>query len=148
MPHPGVISPYSDHRFYRYAYRQRIRTLRHWPLAWQQRANGWGFKCNNRLELLYGWPAQGGWTNSKPQTCVQPTWGHQRAKMAGPPKIIGKPPQTVGPLAAVTADIEAQVYWNLGVFFLSWNWDRETTKPSKAKLISLGLDDVAKDLWP
>ena len=60
------------------------------------------------------------------------------------PRIIGKPPQTVGPLAAVTADIEAQVYWNLGVL----DWDRETTKPSKAKLISLGLDDVAKDLWP
>ena len=28
------------------------------------------------------------------------------------------------------------------------DWDRVTTKPSKAKLLSLGLDDIAKDLWP
>ena len=60
------------------------------------------------------------------------------------PRIVGKPPQTVGPLAGVTADIEAQVYWCLGAL----DWDRVTTKPSKAKLLSLGLDDVAKDLWP
>jgi aldehyde:ferredoxin oxidoreductase len=60
------------------------------------------------------------------------------------PRIIGKPPQTDGPLAGVTADIEAQVYWCLGAL----DWDRVSTKPSKAKLLSLGLDDVAKDLWP
>jgi aldehyde:ferredoxin oxidoreductase len=59
------------------------------------------------------------------------------------PRIIGKPPQTSGPLAGVTADIEAQAYWCLGAL----DWDRMTTKPSKAKLLSLGLDDVAKDLW-
>ena len=62
-----------------------------------------------------------------------------------PPRVVGKPPQAVGPLAGVTADIEAQVYWGLGYL----DWDRFTTKPSKAKLLSLGgLDDVAKDLWP
>ena len=60
------------------------------------------------------------------------------------PRIVGKPPQTVGPLTGVTADIEAQVYWGLGAL----DWDRVTTKPSKAKLLALGLDDVAKDLWP
>ena len=60
------------------------------------------------------------------------------------PRIVGKPPQTEGPLAGVTADIEAQAYWGLG----SLDWDRVTTKPSKTKLLSLGLDDVAKDLWP
>ena len=60
------------------------------------------------------------------------------------PRIVGKPPQTAGPLASVTADIESQVYWCLGA--LDWDW--MTTKPSKAKLLSLGLDDVAKDLWP
>ena len=60
------------------------------------------------------------------------------------PRIVGNPPQTVGPLAGVTADIEAQVYWCLGAL----DWDRVSTKPSKAKLLSLGLDDVAKDLWP
>ena len=59
------------------------------------------------------------------------------------PRIVGKPPQATGPLAGVTADIEAQVFWNLGAL----DWDRLTTKPSKEKLLSLGLDDVAKDLW-
>jgi hypothetical protein len=58
--------------------------------------------------------------------------------------LVGKPPQTTGPLAGVTADIEAQVNWGLGYL----DWDRSTAKPSKAKLLSLGLDDVAKDLYP
>jgi len=60
------------------------------------------------------------------------------------PRIIGKPPQEEGPLANVTADIEAQNYWNLGAL----DWDRVTTKPSKKKLEELGLEDVAKELWP
>jgi aldehyde:ferredoxin oxidoreductase len=60
------------------------------------------------------------------------------------PRIIGRPPQKEGPLAGVSADIEAQVYWNLGAL----DWDRVTTKPSKKKLLELGLDDVAHDLWP
>jgi aldehyde:ferredoxin oxidoreductase len=59
------------------------------------------------------------------------------------PRIVGKPPQETGPLAGVTADIEAQVYWNMGQL----DWDRLTSKPSKEKLLSLGLEDVAKDLW-
>jgi aldehyde:ferredoxin oxidoreductase len=61
------------------------------------------------------------------------------------PRIIGKPPQTTGPLAGASADMDAQIYYGLGTM----DWDRFTTKPSKAKLLSLGgLDDVAKDLWP
>jgi len=59
------------------------------------------------------------------------------------PRIVGKPPHTTGPLAGVTADIEAQVLWCLGAL----DWDRVTTIPSRAKLLSLGLDDVANDLW-
>jgi aldehyde:ferredoxin oxidoreductase len=61
-----------------------------------------------------------------------------------PPRVLGKPPQTAGPLAGVTVDWDAQVYWSLGAL----DWDRHTSKPSKAKLLSLGLDDVAKDLYP
>ncbi|MBI2851654.1 MAG: aldehyde ferredoxin oxidoreductase family protein [Chloroflexi bacterium] len=60
------------------------------------------------------------------------------------PRIVGKPPQTEGPLKGITADIEAQAYWNLGAL----DWDRVTTRPSKKKLLELGLEDVAKDLWP
>lgn len=58
------------------------------------------------------------------------------------PRIIGKTPFESGPLAGVTADIEAQVYWNLGAL----DWDRLTTKPSQKKLLYLGLNDVVKDL--
>ena len=70
--------------------------------------------------------------------------GINELKWAVHPRIVGRPPQTAGPLAGVSTDIEAQVYWNLGAL----DWDYVTTKPSKAKLLSLGLDDVAKDLWP
>ncbi|MFC2015250.1 aldehyde ferredoxin oxidoreductase family protein [Chloroflexota bacterium] len=60
------------------------------------------------------------------------------------PRIIGDPPQADGPLAGVRADIEAQNYWSLGAL----DWDRVTTKPSKNKLVELGLDEVAEELWP
>jgi aldehyde:ferredoxin oxidoreductase len=59
-------------------------------------------------------------------------------------RIIGRPPQKEGPLAGSTADIEAQVYWGLGAL----DWSRATAKPSQKKLLELGLDDVAKELWP
>jgi aldehyde:ferredoxin oxidoreductase len=58
-------------------------------------------------------------------------------------RIIGSPPLEAGPHANVTVDIKAEVYWNLGAL----DWDRTTIKPSKKKLLELGLDDVAKDLW-
>jgi len=60
------------------------------------------------------------------------------------PRIIGRPPQKEGPLAGVSTDMEAQAYWNLGAL----DWDRVTTKPSKSKLLELGLNDVAEELWP
>jgi aldehyde:ferredoxin oxidoreductase len=60
------------------------------------------------------------------------------------PRIIGRPPLKDGPLAGVTASIEAQVYWGLG----SLDWNRVTTVPSKKKLLELGLDDVAEEFWP
>jgi aldehyde:ferredoxin oxidoreductase len=60
------------------------------------------------------------------------------------PRIIGEPPQKEGPLAGLRADIEAQAYWNLGAM----DWDRKTTKPSKAKLLKLGFVKEAEELWP
>jgi len=59
-------------------------------------------------------------------------------------RIIGKPPLEEGPLAGVTADLEAQVYWCLGAL----DWDRVTTKPSKMKLLELGMNEIAEELWP
>jgi hypothetical protein len=33
-------------------------------------------------------------------------------------------------------------------FVTAMDWDPVTAKPSKKKLLELGLDDVAKELWP
>jgi aldehyde:ferredoxin oxidoreductase len=60
------------------------------------------------------------------------------------PRIIGDPPQKEGPLAGVTADLEHQVYWCLGAL----DWNKNTAKPSKQKLIDLGMKDIAEELWP
>jgi len=60
------------------------------------------------------------------------------------PRIIGIPPQQEGPLRDVTLDIDEESWWNLGAL----DWDRVTTKPSKAKLLELGLGDIAEELYP
>ena len=59
-------------------------------------------------------------------------------------RIIGDPPQEDGPLAGVTADLEHQGYWCLGAL----DWDKDTAKPSRNKLLELGMDDIAEELWP
>ena len=33
-------------------------------------------------------------------------------------------------------------------YLTEMDWDLETGKPSKEKLLELGLEDVAKELWP
>ena len=59
-------------------------------------------------------------------------------------RIPGIPPQTEGPLAGVTRDMKAQAYWNLGAL----GWDRFNTRPGLERLMELGLEDVADDLYP
>jgi len=59
-------------------------------------------------------------------------------------RIIGRPPRKEGPLAGVTSDIETQINETLDAL----DWDRVTTKPSRKKLLELGLDDIAGELWP
>ena len=58
-------------------------------------------------------------------------------------RITGRPPFSEGPLAGVSVDLEAQNYWNLGAL----DWDRFTTKPSQKKLLDLGLNDIAEELY-
>lgn len=61
-----------------------------------------------------------------------------------PGRSIGEPPATRGPLANVTVDVKAlsdDYYEALG-------WDPGTGTPSKKRLLDLGLDDAAADLWP
>jgi len=62
-----------------------------------------------------------------------------------PDRVLGKPPLKSGPLAGVT--IEKQVNLQVEEYFKSMDWDLKTGKPLRKKLIELGLEDVARDLW-
>jgi len=63
-------------------------------------------------------------------------------KLSGRP--IGDPPLEEGPVANVMVDADTLH----AEYFRAMEWDTETGKPSKKKLEELGLDDVAKELWP
>ncbi len=60
------------------------------------------------------------------------------------PRIIGNPPLKEGPLAGVMANMEGLDSWSMGAL----DWEFLSAKPTKKKLLSLGLNDVAEDLWP
>jgi aldehyde:ferredoxin oxidoreductase len=61
-----------------------------------------------------------------------------------PGRILGKPPQKEGPLAGITVDADTLVK----EYLTAMDWDPKTAKPSKKKLMELGLEDVAQKLWP
>jgi aldehyde:ferredoxin oxidoreductase len=61
-----------------------------------------------------------------------------------PNRVTGRPPLEHGPLAGITIDVDTQTK----DFLKAHEWDINTAKPSKQKLLELGLDDVAKDLYP
>ncbi len=60
-----------------------------------------------------------------------------------PGRIMGNPPPETGPTAGVTVDEKAMD----GEFMMEMQWDPETSKPYKERLIELGLEDVAGELW-
>jgi aldehyde:ferredoxin oxidoreductase len=59
-------------------------------------------------------------------------------------RILGKPPQKVGPLAGVTVAADSLVK----EYLTAMDWDLETARPSDRKLKEVGLEDVACELWP
>ena len=61
-----------------------------------------------------------------------------------PGRVVGHPPKTEGPLTGMSIDVEGQ----LAAYIAQKGWDPATFKPTKEKLVELGLDDVAADLWP
>jgi aldehyde:ferredoxin oxidoreductase len=61
-----------------------------------------------------------------------------------PDRMLGIPPKKVGPRAGATID-EAELCKE---YYEAIGWDTKTGKPSKKALLELGLDDVAKVLWP
>jgi len=60
-----------------------------------------------------------------------------------PDRETGRPPLEKGPLAGVTVDVETQQR----DYLKAMDWDIKTAQPSRQKLVELGLDDVAKDLY-
>jgi aldehyde:ferredoxin oxidoreductase len=61
-----------------------------------------------------------------------------------PDRMRGVPPKTVGPRAGITFTHE-EIY---NEYLALMDWDPATGKPSKAKLLELGLDDIAQAIWP
>ena len=68
--------------------------------------------------------------------------GNNPAARTVPGRILGSPPQTAGPHEGVTVDLETMK----NDWFGEAGWDTKTSKPSRAKLESLGLKDVADAL--
>ncbi len=59
-----------------------------------------------------------------------------------PGRVVGLPPLRAGPTAGFTLDEQ-----NLDrAFLMEMNWDTQTTRPDKNKLMELGLQDVAEAL--
>ena len=61
-----------------------------------------------------------------------------------PDRVVGKPPLKEGPLAGVTIDEDTMIK----EYLTAMDWDLQTAKPSKRKLLELDLADVAQELWP
>jgi len=61
-----------------------------------------------------------------------------------PDRMMGIPPKKEGPRAGITLKKEEM----FNELFEAADWDIDTGKPSKKKLLELGLDDVAAVLYP
>ena len=56
-----------------------------------------------------------------------------------PKRVYGFPPAVKGPTQGVTVDIDSLVR----EYLEEMAWNKDTTKPSRSKLVELGLSDVA-----
>jgi aldehyde:ferredoxin oxidoreductase len=65
-------------------------------------------------------------------------------KFKVPDRVLGKPPLKEGPVAGVAVDEDTMIK----EYLTAMDWDLKTAKPSKKKLLELGLADVAQELWP
>jgi aldehyde:ferredoxin oxidoreductase len=61
-----------------------------------------------------------------------------------PDRVLGRPPLKEGPVAGVTVDEDTMIR----EYLTAMDWDLKTAKPSRNKLLELGLADVAQELWP
>jgi len=69
--------------------------------------------------------------------------GISMADFKVPGRVAGNPPPEAGPVAGKSADFDTV----LKDLFAVRGWEENTGKPTKNKLLELGLDDVAAALW-
>lgn len=69
--------------------------------------------------------------------------GFNLLRLSAPGRAYGVPPLASGPTEGLTVDIGGLIREHLEAM----DWDQATALPSRQKLESLGLDDVARDLW-
>lgn len=105
---------------------------------------------NEYIEALTGWPfkSQQLFSVGKRILTMRQAFnireGLTRADFVIPPRAIGNPPQTEGPLAGITVDNERLG----GNFYRVLDWDWETGKPTLESLLGVGgLDNVIRDLY-
>jgi aldehyde:ferredoxin oxidoreductase len=60
-----------------------------------------------------------------------------------PDRMLGKPPKTAGPRAGITMT-QAEIF---NEYLREMDWDFANGRPSKEKLLELGLEDIVKELY-
>jgi len=105
-------------------YRDFLNAATGWDVGWHEL-----LRCGERIECM--------------RQAFNVREGFKPDDFKLPKRIQGKPPLKVGPLKDKTVDVKNRVQ----EYFEYIDWDLKTGKPSKEKLISLGLEDVAEDLW-
>jgi aldehyde:ferredoxin oxidoreductase len=70
--------------------------------------------------------------------------GVRNIELPVPDRVLGRPPLDAGPTAGRTVELDAQVQ----DYLEAMGWDTKTGGPTKDTLLRLGLDFVAKDLYP
>ncbi|MHA1596095.1 MAG: aldehyde ferredoxin oxidoreductase family protein [Candidatus Asgardarchaeia archaeon] len=98
-------------------------------------ATGWGFTMEDYLKV--------GERIATMRHAFNAREGLRPKDFKLPDRIVGNPPMSYGPHKGKILN----VYENVRAYFEYEEWDYETGKPKKRKLLELGLDDVAKDLW-
>jgi aldehyde:ferredoxin oxidoreductase len=69
--------------------------------------------------------------------------GINQSDVRVPGRILGKPPLKEGPVAGREVDMKTLAR----DYLTAMDWDVDTAKPSKKKLLELGLNDVAESLY-
>lgn len=77
------------------------------------------------------------------KNCARVREGFKPSDFRLPDRVLGKPPMKRGPLAGVTLDVEERKRRHFRSVELSYL----TGRPSRRKLVELGLEDLIEDIY-